>query len=748
MPDTQLSQLLDRAVQEAPPMHLDGATMLAAGRGRVRRRRAVGAGGVLGVVALAGALWFAPGGPGTPTGLEEIRPATTVWEQGETVEGTLFTGLQTVDQEQVAHSYVAELSRTSGEGPVTLVLSDGGDVVEEIRSSTPVPGLDVFEGERMTVAVWREPEGVTASVPLVGPVDPGGPADVQHAEVGGEEVAYAVWSADVVPLPEEVVDVYLVGGRDRVVALSGAPVQSVKTSGGPRRLGKEGARHRMTAFADAERGVLGHLVDDEDLVLVQLGGSAAQVFTSGGVSADGVERTVAVLPVGAEVEGAVGAPDDVYWSGTRLLDRPVVLVVRYGTAGDGPADLTFTLGGRSWTLSSYAQDLRELELADGTTVALDPRDGGLALVPAEVAGTSGEDASPLRTLEEASFAPGLATQHVKGSLVTVFTTQHDESLVLTESRLEVMVDGVPRWVEPTDVAQGVLGDGRLVTLLTLDAEEGIEVTGVGRQVGDHVERWDRAASGTVEVGWSEVDGELVPTWDGVALRESGEDQLGARLFALPEEAGMEVVVLPAGLGPKDTVVPLLRKGDSLDPAPGLLDDGLTQVTPAGPVRAVELEAGMLSEGARLAVRHSDGGSGAANTWGVLGTSTGGHLVIDPGLVVTVGGDTWLFYRQGDDSPGTGLRAGLVGKTLLEQARPDDPSRYDLAAVLPGGSEPDLLLGPGARLHSTQSHDGPVEGLQVWTASVSVPDGVSPADAVRGLDHDGDGEPDLRLPFRG
>ena len=47
MADPQLIHLLDRAVQHAPPMHLDGEHLLAAGKGRVRRRRVLGAGDTL-----------------------------------------------------------------------------------------------------------------------------------------------------------------------------------------------------------------------------------------------------------------------------------------------------------------------------------------------------------------------------------------------------------------------------------------------------------------------------------------------------------------------------------------------------------------------------------------------------------------------------------------------------------------------------------------------------------------------------
>lgn len=744
MPETELSQLLDRSVHHAPPMHLDADAVLAAGRGRVRRRRAVGAGGVLGVVALAGALWFGPGGSGTLTGVQDIQPATTVWERGETVEGTLFTGLQTIDGDQVGHDYTAQLSRPTGDGPVTLTLSDGAAVVEEISSTSPVPGLEVFAGERMTVAVWREPEGVVASVPLVGPVDPSGPANVQHAEVGGEEVAYAVWSADVVPLPEEVVDVYLVSRRGPTESLSGASTRNV---------GMSVKGHRVQAFADEERGVLGYLAEDREPVLLPVGDRPAQVFSSAHVTSKDVETTVLLLPEGAEVEGFADGERDwgTTWGASSLLGRPLVLVVREDASAGAPPDLAFTLGGRSWTFASYAQDLRELELADGTTVEVLPGDPGDPVV----LGRPGTE-EPEATFERQGLAESpLVTRTLHGSVVTVVEGWDPGAQVLARARMELARmelggDGA-RWVTPGDVAQVVLPDGRLVTVLVTDDRPGQTVSAVGVQDGDAVERWRPSAGeafgGTVEL--TTAGGSAVPLVDGHELPEVPGLSLGEARPYTQGGVGPDLLVLPPGLDADDRVVPLLRKGDALDPAPWLLAASEVHQTEAGPVRVVAVQAGMLTEGSLLAVQHAAAvASGAANTWSLMGASQSGHLVLDPGLVVAVGGDAWLLYREGDASSGSGLRAGLVGKALLEQERPDEPSRYDLVAVLPAGSDADLLLGPGADLHSTESYEGPVDGLEVWTASVTVPEASSPADAVRGLDLDGDGEPDLRLPFRG
>ncbi len=740
MPEPQISQLLDRAVHHAPPMHLTGEAMLAAGRGRVRRRRAVGLGGALAAAAVVAAVWGGlDGGSGLVTGTSEIQPATTLWEPGETVEGTLFSGLQTVDPEQVGHSYAAELSRTAGEGPVALVLSDGGGVVERISSASPVPGLDVFAGERMTVAVWAEPDGVVASVPLVGPRDPGGPANVQHAQVGGERLAYAVWAADVVPLPEQVVDVYLMS-RDQTVALSGAPVEWTRSWT---------AGHRLHAFADERRGVVGYRVGDEEPVLTQLGDRPAQVFSSGGVSSHGTETTVLLLPEGAEVEGVADEDErGVDWIGTRLLDRPLVMVVREDASGRPASDVELTLGGEAWSFDDYVQDLNVLDV-DSTVLVAQSGEG-----PGEVTLRHPDTDESRATFPNGSGAGGApAMQPVGGSLVTLAEGWETSATVLADARVEVTQDGTARWVAPTDVAQVMLDDGRLVTLLAVDAADGLEVTAVGLERGGEVERWEPAPEGILGkgVGLPVVDGAVVPTVDGQEMALVGGTELGdARLYRRPGDApGDDLLVLPAGLAPEDVVVPVLRKGDGLDVAPWLLGPEASVPTDAGPVKVVAVPAGMLAEDSRLALRPVAAlDAASANTWTLLGASPSGHLVVDPGLVVTVADDTWLLYEQADASDGSGVRAGLVGLTLVEVQRPDDPSRYDIVTVLPAGSDAELLLGPDADLHGSTAYDGPIEGLEVWVADVTVPVGVSPAAAVQGLDVDGDRQPDLRLPFRG
>lgn len=200
--------------------------------------------------------------------------------------------------------------------------------------------------------------------------------------------------------------------------------------------------------------------------------------------------------------------------------------------------------------------------------------------------------------------------------------------MLADARLEVTEQGVSRWGTPGDVAQVTVPDGRLVTVLTVDEAQaaGVTVTGVGVAVGaedDSIVRWDRwepllvSADG---VDWQEVEGQVVPFVDGEPLDDLGIASLGAaRLYAAPDSRSADLLVLPLGLGVEDRVLPLLRKGDSLDPAPWVLGDTRVVETSSGPVLVVETEPGMLTEGTRLAARWASAlRDGAANVWAVLG----------------------------------------------------------------------------------------------------------------------------------
>ncbi|MGC5582950.1 hypothetical protein ACQE98_02465 [Ornithinimicrobium sp. W1679] len=498
MSDRELTTLLDRAAAHTPPMDVPMKAVLATGSRRVRRRRA--AAGTLGVgsLALVGALWLAGPGGGVLTGTTEIVPAGHVWEQGEPVDGVLFTGVTVYDEDRVEHDYRAELARPVPDGPVVLELSDLGRQVESVPAQTVRPGLEVFAGERMTVAVWREPEGVLTSVPLVGPHDPGGPSGVQYAELDGETFAWASWLSDLQPLPEEVLDVYLVG-KEEVVALSGAPVGAeVLRAGG----------ERAVAFVDESRGVWGYALDDDRpgsqvVGLDQLGGAPAVTGSSGLADEEG-QRLLAVLPEGAQEvtvtrAGATGPQDATVDAGTvALAGRPVVLAVTGppGEAEDASGvQVTFTLGGVRTDLDLHAQDLFALDGAAGTmSVDPDPADPGTLVL------TSQEDGEEVGRVAAEQLGRGLATTSVDGSVVVLATGWEPGATVLSDARVQVSGEDGPEWVEPRDVAQLVLGDGTLVTALVVDGTDTEVVVAVGRQVGDRVEAWEPPA--LVEFGSS------------------------------------------------------------------------------------------------------------------------------------------------------------------------------------------------------------------------------------------------------
>lgn len=455
-------------------MHLDTGALLEAGKGRIRRRRATGAGLTAGALAMGAAVWGGlAGGGDLLTGPPAIQPAMTVWEQGETVDVTLFRGYQTVDVDQVEHGYDARLSRPDVDGPVILELTDNGAVVERIAAEAPVPGLEVFAGERLTVALWAEPEGVVSSVPLVGPVDPGGPAGRHEGpEISGEQTAYAVWPAGVAGLavPDHVRDVYLIG-RDKVVALSGAGVESAQLRAGGQ---------RVLAWSDPSTGVWGYAVDGQAFpFLQQLGDRPAQM--AGYVASEGgFAIAVHLLPEGASVRGAQTV--DGRLDHAVLGGRAVVLAE---ARSEFAPDVSFRLGQREYTGQTYQDDLLTLDL------------GGELLSPAEVLEqrgafelltTSGERS--VLTVDAAELAQGLVTRTLDGHPVVVAAGWDAGADVLASARVELDDGTGPRWVAPDDVAQTVLSDGRSVTVLAVDLTGDDEVLAVGRQDGDDVQRWE------------------------------------------------------------------------------------------------------------------------------------------------------------------------------------------------------------------------------------------------------------------
>ncbi|SOC53956.1 hypothetical protein [Ornithinimicrobium cerasi] len=649
MSEPTLSQLLDRAVHHAPPMDLATDELLAAGRGRVRRRRAAGAGGVLGAVAVVAAVWGGlAGGAGSLQGTTDLGPAGPVWEQGEVVDAALFTGLQTIDDEGVEHLYDGRLTRSAGTGPVVLELSDGGAVVERIPAESPVQGLEVFAGERMTVALWAEPEGVVSSVPLVGPVDPGGPAGrTQGPEISGEQTAYAVWPAGVAGLsvPDQVRDVYLIG-RDEVAALSGAGVESAQLRAGGQ---------RALAWSDPATGVWGYAVDDQAYpVLVQLGDQPAQ--TSGYVaSEDGFAIAVHLLPEGASVrtdEAVAGRVDSAVLSG-----REVVLAE---ARGDDAPDVSFRLGQREYTGQTYQDDLLTLDLGSQLLSPAESLEqpGALQLL-------TGSGERSVLTLGAEELEQGLVTSTVDGRSVVVATGWDGGAGVLADARVELDDGSGPRWVVPDDVAQIVLTDGRLVSVLVVDLAGSDQVVTVGRRDGDQVQRWEPPVL-AAGVEWRQVDGAPVPFVEGRPLaRVADGPPDGVRHYAEGQGSARGYVVLQ-GQAAGATFVPLLEGDGELLTAPEMVHQ-MDEVEVDGDVSTVLTIVGGLDADGRstlAGVAAQRAAEGAANTWTVVGDASSAHLVVDPGLVVTLGAEqgVWLVHPTGSVDPAQ-LQAGRIGQDL-------------------------------------------------------------------------------------
>ena len=687
MSDRELSVLLDRAVHHAPQMHLTGADMLAAGKGRVRRRRAVGVGGVAGAAVLVAALWGGlAGGGGTLLGTTEIQPAGHVWDDGEAVDGTLFAGLQTIGDDGVAHSYAARLTRAAG-GQLTLVLSDGGEVLEEVRARSTVPGLEVFAGERMTIALWAEPEGVEVSVPLVGPVDPGGPSSVQRTEVSGEQVAYAVWAGDVVDLPGSVDDVYLVG-RDEVVSLTGAAVESDVLRAGD---------SRAVAWADTSRGVWGYAVDGQDDAVVEQLGHRPAHAGSYLFAEDDWSGVVTVLPDGAVPDAAAaGSRTD----SVTLGERAVVLA---GIEDPGSPPVPFTLDGTSFLLDPYLEDLMTLETGDGGALTVEVSGGSVAL-------SDGSGASPVELTQEVP-RPGVDVHTVRGEPIVVVTGWDPGSAVLTSSRVEVSGPDGLEWVEPRDVAQVAMPDGALVTLLTIDASLEPEVAGVGLQVGDVVERWAPAVALGDGVTLLEEDGVLVLTVDGRPLPRVDDGSLGdIRHVAARGEDGY--LVVPDSVVDR-TLVPVTARGTEVRLASDAVVESYVVERPEGDATVLRVSEELVANGrSTVAALASslEGADGAVNTWQLLGAPTSAHVVVDPGAVVSITPDlgVWLLYPEGSTDV-EDLEVGRVGGSALELRGGGAGST--LVAVHPSTTPTSQVKGPGGRAPA-ETHDVTEGDLQV------------------------------------
>ncbi|MDO5740736.1 MAG: hypothetical protein Q4P07_11380 [Ornithinimicrobium sp.] len=742
MSDHDILDLIDRAAIDAPHMHVSASHVVAGGRRKVRRRRVVSAGVATGGLALAGLTWLALGSGSGLTTAPGLEPAGQVWRDDQAVDSGLFLGYQTIDSDQTSHRYDARMIREVAGGPVVLELSDRGSVVEKIPAQSSVPGLDVYAGERMTVAVWVQPDGTMSSVPLVGPYDEGGTSGAGSTVVDDRSLGYAVWPADVMTPPKEIRDVYLMGD-DEVVTLSGAEVDTkvLNVAGDDSLFFYDAARG---VFGGDERGVFGPFLFDPV--------SEASVFSINAGAADGTVRVLAVLPTGADhvrtsPSADVGG-DAPEVAQATLGGRTVLATVAQKSTSpvDGSSPVFFDLSGQQYDVDSYNSDLFTLDVEGGELMPqTDPLDG-TALILADQ-----QDQEVVRLTRD-ELDQGLVITDSGSSVVIAAQGFDPGSELFSKTRIQLLEGGeggTTRWVVPVDVAQAIAPWGEPVTFLTLQlsGEESVRAVGVGE--GEDIQAWTPTLFDGIAI--EAADGAFRPMIDGIALAPAaGTDLGGPSVYAYPD--GSAGLILVPGQERDAEVVPIQRQGGSATLAPGLIEASAAVLTEQGPVLVLKVAAVTPADPiVALAVRPASALiDNAVNDWILLPTSVGSspisttHVALDPKVVVTITDDLWLLAPTPGSRPDTEPIIGIVDRSLLTSTR-EGGRTVDLYAVLStdaAGPTPQLVLADGAVVL-----DAVVQTLdigRVWQGAVRLPEDKSLGDLVQGLDLDADGRVNIPL----
>lgn len=759
MSDRDVLEMIDRAAMAAPQMHVAPEDIVAGGRGKVRRRRIAGGGALVGAAALTGALWLTLDGAGGVSTAPLPQPAGTVWESDAAVADTLFTGYQTIDADQVGHTY-AGVVRRSGDGPLTLELSDGATVVERIpaQSSTGavgVEGLEVFAGDRVTVAVWVQPEGTVNAIPYLGQADPGGLSGGRTTVVDDRTLGYAVWPADVMTTPPTVEDVYLVGGTG-VATLTGEDVES--------ELLDVGRGPEVLAFADPARAVWGVQQGErpDQTYLFAPSGEAALLSVLS-VDADSRSLEVAMLPAGAaavEITNGATVASDV----AELAGRDVVAVAVEDAGESALSRISFELDGVRHPADLYAMNLATLDLGD--LVLSD----GTQPLDTDVLRLRDDTGADQVVLARSVLDEGLVvTESADGSQVVAAQGFDPGSALLSRTRIGLMAsdadpdvaDGL-RWVSPSDLAQVRTPWGSTVTLLALpreEAEAAVGAVGTAELDGTTVTAWERTGFDGITLTTGNQEGAAVPEIDGTALAPlEGVGPFGdVQLFAHPD--GTSAVVLVPSVLADGEVLPVLQRGSSAQVEQWQISQTAELGSDAGSYRLLKVPTfsleGLLAVAIRPEARLADD---AVNDWDLLGPEgNGGHVLLDPGVVLRLSSALWLMAPIGDD-PAIRPVAGFVDSSLLAGPRVDpaatgaDGTEHLYAVLSPGllpaGEEPTLLAADGVEIVGTELLDV-VDGYQVWHGTIRLPEGQGDlAAAVEGLDVDGGGTADLTLPDAG
>lgn len=458
--------LLDRASELSPQMTIRPEAVIAAGRRKVRRRRAsaIGTGAV--ALAMAGALWV--GGPlDAFTDPEPAAPAAISWHNGVDVD--LFDNQPHASEGDRPH-WTGELRSAEGDALPELVLTRDGEELDPIPAEDGPGDVMVFRTDGVSVAAWERPVGSIGETPVWSPGSNFGQGS--SIEVGDVDLKYAV--AEFVPGATGELQEFYWFSKEAAHAASGAAVSSATFPLGD---------STVVVMVDEARGLWGaadnRLASRDNLVSVAPLRSDSGV--TGWVTAESASASagtgpvlpnasVGLLPPGAELH----TPDD----GVTQLHAEVgahTAVLASDPASTYAPTIRFTLDGGEHNLTSYAARVQHV-VAGGKSVQVDATPDGLQLF----VGAGSFAVIPNEDLESDRAVAGA----VGGGQIVVVPGWEPQADVA-----DLRVQSAGDWL-PVDSALATTSfTGAPLMVLGLDASmlaDGESVEGVGVVDGDEV----------------------------------------------------------------------------------------------------------------------------------------------------------------------------------------------------------------------------------------------------------------------